>query len=264
MNVRFEAADLMFRGFEPKTRVMTHVSRPLIAVLLGAVVFFAVWTVALKPHSSTSGGGSSSGVGSYQSAIDKAHQSVTTSDKASVAHGGTLSPSATTSTAAATTATPTAPATTTAPATATAPATTTHAASAAATKQGTTATATTSVAPTTTAPVSATQRRLSTTESALDTGKVVALLFYNPAGADDRAVRQELAAVPTNGNKVVKLAVPLSEAGRYTFITANVQLDSSPTLVLIDRAKQATTIVGFTDRYEIAQRVADTLAAPAK
>ena len=42
------------------------------------------------------------------------------------------------------------------------------------------------------------------------------------------------------------------------------QLDSSPTLVLIDRARQATTIVGFTDRYEIAQRVADTLAVPAK
>jgi hypothetical protein len=245
MNVRFESATLMFGGNKPKTRVMTHVSRPLIAILLGTVVFFAVWTVALKPHSSTSGGGgSSSGVGSYQSAIDKAHQAVTTSAKASVAHGGTLPPSATTSTTAA-------------------PATTTHAASAAATTQATTATAMTSAAPTAT-PVSAAQQGLGTTESALDTGKVVALLFYNPAGADDRAVRQELAAVPTNGNEVVKLAVPLSEAGKYTFITANVQLDSSPTLVLIDRAKQATTIVGFADRYEIAQRVADTLAAPAK
>ena len=249
MNVRFEAAALMFGESEPKTRVMTHVSRPLIALLLGAVVFFAVWTVALKPHSSTSGGGSSTGVGSYQSAIDKAHQAVTTSDKASVAHGGTLPRNATTSTPAATTATTT-------------PATTTHAAGAAATKRATTSTTASTSA--TATPVSAAQRRLSTTESAIDSGKVVALLFYNPAGADDQAVLQELDAVPTNGNKVVKLAVPLSEAGKYTFITANVQLDSSPTLVLIDRAKKATTIVGFADRYEIAQRVADTLAVPAK
>ena len=63
---------------------------------------------------------------------------------------------------------------------------------------------------------------------------------------------------------MVKLEVPLSEAGRYTFITQHVQLQSSPTLLLIDRAKQATAIVGFADRFEIAQRVADALAAPAK
>ena len=251
----------MFGGSEPKTRVMTDVSRPLIAVLLGVVVFFAVWTVALKPHSSTSGGsGSSSGLGSYQSAIDKAHQAVTTSDKASVVHGGALPPSATVGSAATTAS----PAATNAPAATTAPATTTtHAASAAATKRAATR-ATTTAATASSAPASAAQRRLSATESALDTNEVVALLFYNPAGADDRAVRQELGAVPTNGNKVVKLAVPLSEAGRYTFIAANVRLDSSPTLVLIDRAKRATTIVGFADRFEIAQRVADTLAAPAK
>jgi hypothetical protein len=227
MNVRLAAAALTFGGLEPKTRVMTHVSRPLIAILLGAVVFFAVWAVALKPHSSTSGRGSSSGDGFYRSAIDKAHQALTTSDRASVAQGGTIPPNATTSSRAVTT-------------------------------------ATTATATVTATPVNAAQRRLNTTESALNTGKVVALLFYNPAGAEDRAVRQELAAVPTDGNDVVKLAVPLSDAGKYTFITANVQLDSSPTLVVIDRAKQATTIVGFADRFEIVQRVADTLAAPAR
>jgi hypothetical protein len=255
---------------------MTHVSRPLIAVLLGAVVFFAVWTVALKPHSSTSGGGgSSSGVGSYQSAIDKAHQAVATSDKASAAHGGTLPPSATTGTARGTQTTTTA---------GSASSTTAHAATAPSTATATTAGATTAGATTgsavaatptpatsaasasataSTPTVSAAQQRLSTTEHALDSGEVVALLFYNPAAADDRAMRQELSAVPANG-QVVKLAVPLSEAGTYTFITAHVPLDTSPTLVLIDRSKQATTIVGFADRFEIAQRIADALAVPAK
>ena len=108
------------------------------------------------------------------------------------------------------------------------------------------------------------QQRLSATESALGARKVVALLFYNPAAADDQAVRQELAAVAGQGTDVVKLAVPLAEAGKYTFITQHVQLATSPTLLLIDRAKQATAIVGFADRFEIAQRVADALAVPAK
>ena len=38
--------------------------------------------------------------------------------------------------------------------------------------------------------------RLSAVQRAMHAHKVVALLFYNPAAADDRAVKQELAAVP--------------------------------------------------------------------
>ena len=258
-SVRSGADTLRFIGHAPKTGVMTHVSRPLIALLLGSVVFFAVWTVALKPGPSTTsgGGGSSSGAGAYQSAIDKAHQAVKTSDHASAAHGGTL-PSTTT--------TPTATTSSTKPAASTAatkPAATTSAtkpaASAAATKPATTTSSTIGAATASTA-----QQRLSATESALGARKVVALLFYNPAAADDQAVRQELAAVAGQGTEVVKLAVPLAEAGKYTFITQHVQLATSPTLLLIDRAKQATAIVGFADRFEIAQRVADALAVPAK
>src|SRR5207248_6175200 len=74
-------------------RVMSHVSRPLIALLLATVAFFALWTIALKPKSSSGGGGSPSGVGAYQSAIDKAHGAVTTANQASAAHGGTVATS---------------------------------------------------------------------------------------------------------------------------------------------------------------------------
>ena len=63
------------------------------------------------------------------------------------------------------------------------------------------------------------------------------------------------------GSAVVKLAVPLSELARYPVVTTQVPVSESPTLVLIDRAQQATTIVGFADRFEIAQRVDDALAA---
>jgi hypothetical protein len=43
-------------------------------------------------------------------------------------------------------------------------------------------------------------------------------------------------------------------------ISNQVNITQSPTLVLVDPAAQATTIVGFADTFEIAQRVDDALA----
>ncbi len=212
---------------------MANVSRPLIALLVGTVAFFALWTVALKPSSSTTTA-ASQGVGAYQSAIDKAHRALATASAASVAHGGTI------------------PATPATPTAAAKPARAAHAGSQAkAAAKPSSATA--HVAP-------AGRRRLNPVDRALAAHKVVALLFYNPTAADDRVVDQELAAISTHGGQVVKLAVPLSQLSHYTVVTNQVPVSSSPTLVLIDRRQQATTIVGFADSFEIAQRVADALA----
>ncbi len=90
--------------------------------------------------------------------------------------------------------------------------------------------------------------------------KVVALLFYNPAAVDDEAVKQELAAVPVHRGRVVKLTIPLSEIAKYTAITQQVAVNFSPTLVLVAPNGQADEIVGFSDQFEIAQRVDDALA----
>ena len=75
---------------------MTSVSRPLIGLLVACVAFFAVWTLALKPSSSSSGG-TKGGLGPYQSAIDKAHQAVANSQSAAAAQGSpvTATPTAT-------------------------------------------------------------------------------------------------------------------------------------------------------------------------
>jgi hypothetical protein len=102
--------------------------------------------------------------------------------------------------------------------------------------------------------------RLSAVTRALEAGKVIALLFYNPLAADDRAVKRELATVPLHRGGVVKLSVPLSELASYHVVTNQVPVGASPTLVLIDRARSASTIVGFADRFEIAQRVDQALA----
>ena len=87
------------------------------------------------------------------------------------------------------------------------------------------------------------------------------MLFYNTAASDDQAMAHELAAVPTHGGKVVKLAVPVSELTSFGMITQQVPVVTAPTLVLIDAARQATTITGFADPLEISQRVDDALAA---
>ena len=105
-----------------------------------------------------------------------------------------------------------------------------------------------------------TRQRLDLVSRGLKANKVLALLFYNPAAADDRAVKQELKTVPAHGRRVVKLAVPLPELARYKVVTTQVPVNQSPTLVLIDPDQQASMILGFADRFEIAQRVKDALA----
>jgi hypothetical protein len=229
----------------PKKSLMDNVSRPLIALLVGTVAFFALWMTMLKPSSSSSSGNKAA---QYQSAVAKARQAVGTSAAASVAHGGTVA-----TTSAAKPAHPVTSAATTRRAAAP-PAAAAHAAATA----RTTATARAPVKATPDA--SAAKQRQNVVTRALASHRVLALLFFNPAEADDRAVKQELASVPGHGGKVVKLAVPLTELTRYSVVTSQVQLAQSPTLVLIDGHRQADTITGFADRFEIAQRVDDALA----
>jgi hypothetical protein len=106
------------------------------------------------------------------------------------------------------------------------------------------------------------RHRLDVVQRALKANKVLALLFYNSSAADDQAVKQELASVPVHGGRVVKLVVPLGELTRYPVVTNQVPVGVSPTLVVIDPDQQAQSIVGFSDRFEIAQRVSDALRVP--
>lgn len=234
----------------PNTCLMARLPKPLIGLLLGTIVFFALWMVALKPKSSA-GGGSQGGLGQYQSAIDKAHQAVTTSNQANAKLGAPTATAPAPKPATAAKATPTSTAKT--PATAKAAA-----------KAPTKTPATAKAAPAANSAPSITQSPTSgvqTIQAAIHAGKVVAVLFYNDAAADDRAVKNELSAVPTHGGKVVRLAVPVSQLTRYSIVTQQIPVVTAPTLVLIDAARQATTITGYADPVEIAQRIDDALSA---
>jgi RNA polymerase primary sigma factor len=243
---------------------MASLPRPLIALLVATLAAFGLWYVELKPSSSSSGG-SSQGLGAYQSAINKAHQAVKISGAANAKLGAPTStgpapnsPTTTNASSAKATATNVAAAkATTAKAT---PAVKTAAPAKPAARAKT-------VGRTNPGPAKPAAKTLSTAqqvsliENAIDTHKVVAVLFYNTAASDDQAMAHELAAVPTHGGKVVKLAVPVSELTSFGMITQQVPVVTAPTLVLIDAARQATTITGFADPLEISQRVDDALAA---
>jgi hypothetical protein len=224
---------------------MRSLPKPLIGLLLGTVAFFALWMVALKPSSSSSGG-SPSGVGQYQSAINQAHQAVKTSNQANAKLGApTATTSATTARASTTPAAKAAPVTNGTPAT-----------------KATAATKATPATKTSAKDAAASAAAgIQTVQNAVRAGKVVAVLFYNGAAADDRAMKSELASIPTHKGQVAKLAVPVSQLTQFSMITTQIPVDSSPTLVVIDRTRQATTLIGFADGVEIAQRIDDALAA---
>jgi hypothetical protein len=178
---------------------MASLPRPLLAVLVAAVAFFAVWTFALKSSSSSS-------------------SLSTTAVPATVVHPAAHAAAK--------------PAPRVKPAHVAAKVTVAHHAIS----------------------------TLAVLNAALAAHKVVALLFYNPAGSDDRADRQVLGAISTHRGQVVKLAVPVDQLARYSTITNQVPVTTSPTLIVIDPQHRASTLVGFADQLEFSQLVSSALA----
>lgn len=102
-------------------------------------------------------------------------------------------------------------------------------------------------------------RRLATARAALDARRTLVLSFVDEQAADSRAVARELDAVGRFGGRVTTVAVPIAELARYGFVTRAVDVTTAPTTVVVDPRLRATTIVGFADRAELAQHVADAL-----
>jgi len=225
---------------------------------VGTVLFFALWLVALKPSSGGASSGSG-GLGQYQSAINDAKGSVKQQNAQSASAGNTPGTSTARSHASApASGAASAPAGST-PATTSTPASIAGSAVHPAVRGHAKTHAVTHAKPA--AHVSGLRHRYNVIATALREHKVLAILFYNPAGADDQAVKHELAAIPTYRGQVVKLIVPVAELSRYTTITTQVMVSTTPTLVLIGRNAQASTITGFASQFELATRIANAVAA---
>jgi hypothetical protein len=89
--------------------------------------------------------------------------------------------------------------------------------------------------------------------------KVLALLFWNGKSADDKAVRAALRDVDTWDGRVMVHTAPIKRISKWGRISRGVNVDQSPTVVIVDTKLRAEALVGYVDAKTIDQAVADAL-----
>jgi len=251
---------------------MTQLSRPYQVALAAIGLLAAVWFVALRGHSSTSGGGggaastptpqpakpstpyhgSAPGVAGLTRAIEKARGAVAQSEanakqlqqKSAQASGPSSSPTAPAGSASATRATPT-------------PAPRSSTRAHASPRSGT---------PSRRASAPSKQARV---EAELKQGRTVLVLFWDPKGTDDVAVRRELHALqaldgksglPQNRRLALHEAGP-GEVGSFGSFTRAVQVYVTPTILIILPSGKTKTLTGLTDAYSVQQAISEARRA---
>lgn len=260
---------------------MMQLSRPFQIVLVTFCLFAAVWFFALRGNSaSTSGGGSSPpsaaspaaqpatpstpyhgsapGVGGLTRAIEKAQGAVTQSEQhakrlqqksaqaSGEPSGGTAPNTSKAGAGAAHAVTPKAPPKAAA---AVPKSTTTVPRSAASATAGHGAVK---------SKANATPVMQATVEGALKRGKLVTVLFWNPKGIVDRAVHSELQSVGrSSGGKVAVFVAVASQVGSFGSFTKTVQVNGTPTIVIVNPHGHATTLTGLTDAFSIEQAIGE-------
>jgi hypothetical protein len=111
-----------------------------------------------------------------------------------------------------------------------------------------------------------TPARQAAVERALKEGKVAVILFWNPKGADDIAVNDELIrepqvrrAVERSGLELTKkfaaFVATASEVSAFGSITRGVQVQATPAIVIVNKQGQATVLPGLQDAYSIEQAI---------
>jgi hypothetical protein len=91
-------------------------------------------------------------------------------------------------------------------------------------------------------------------ERQLKQGKIALIFFWNPKGADDRAVNRSLGQLPHN----LRIAINRARANAVTTfgtITRGVQVYGTPTLLVVNKKGEVTTMTGLQDPYTIAQAI---------
>jgi hypothetical protein len=260
---------------------MAQISRPFQVAFVVLILFVGVWLFALRGHSSsTSGGGSAApansspsggsaapgsvyhgsapGVEGLSKAIAKAHGAVTTSQQNAKELQEKSAQASSSSSKPAGSSTASAPA---AAATHTPGAAATHNHSAASTAPRPSAPSSTRTRPTQTG-ATRTPVRQAQVEQALKQGKIALVLFWTRKGADDQAVQRELRQLGgTHAKTLATFQARPEEVASFGSITRGVQVSQTPTLLIINRLGQATTVTGYTDAYAIEQKIAEARAS---
>jgi hypothetical protein len=80
---------------------------------------------------------------------------------------------------------------------------------------------------------------------------------WRPMPDDDRYVRNTLSHVNTYAGDVVIQRVPLSTVATYHPLIGDLNVDQTPSIVIVDRDLKATVLTGYVDRISINQAIAD-------
>jgi hypothetical protein len=94
-------------------------------------------------------------------------------------------------------------------------------------------------------------------EAQLAQGKTVLIFFWNPKGSDDRAVNRELGKLPHD----LRIAVDRARSNAVaTFgtITRGVQVYGTPTLLIVNKKGQVSTMTGLQSTFTIAQAIRES------
>lgn len=219
---------------------MSQISPPMRILLAGAVVFLAAWMLFLKPGSNPETAATPATAATTPAAsgpgraVQSAQGAAKTSDAANAAAGSETTPSTSSSAAG----------------TAVKPGTPKPAQPAPAVK-----------------PADPELAKLPTWLQASLDKKVVAILFWNDNAADDRRTHTAFKRSYRAHGDVVARSVPISRISRYGGVARGVDVQQSPTIMIIDRERAASSLVGFSSRATINQAIIDGLLAtnnPAK
>src|SRR3954447_2658941 len=87
--------------------------------------------------------------------------------------------------------------------------------------------------------------------------KTLVLLFWNGKSADDKAVHKALKHVDRWDGRVFVDTAPIKKIAKYGRIARGVDVEQSPTVVVVDTKLHAETLVGYVDSLTIDQAVVD-------
>lgn len=93
--------------------------------------------------------------------------------------------------------------------------------------------------------------------NAIRKNKALVLLFWNGKSADDKAVRAALKHVDRWDGRVYVAAAPIKQIAKYGRIARGVDVEQSPTVVVVDPNLKAEMLVGYVDSSTIDQAVID-------
>ena len=89
--------------------------------------------------------------------------------------------------------------------------------------------------------------------------KVVVLLFWDRRVSDDRAVHTAVKGLSRRGGKVAVHVAPIAKLADYEAISRGVPVVTSPTVLIIDRARRARSVGGLTVPAELEELVGKAL-----